>query len=68
MSTTLHAIFNVVFDNIYFVIGFVTVHGWKKRCSESSQKSISEKSIFGHFEVIDLNVQSFPNLGVLISC
>ena len=38
--------------------------------SESSQNSLSEKSIFGHFEVIFLHVKIFPWAGVVmvISC
>ena len=56
MSTSLHAIFNVVFGNVDFVIVIFNLFGRKMRFSESSQKSISEKSIFGHFEVIFLYV------------
>ena len=56
MSTSLHAIFNVVSGNVYFVIVIFNIHGRKMRFSESSQNPVSEKSIFGHFEVIFLNV------------
>ena len=56
MSTSLHGIFDVVFGNVYFVIVVYNIHGRKMRLSESSQISISEKSIFGHFEVIFLYV------------
>ena len=56
MSTSLHAVFNVVFSNVYFVILIINICGQKMRFSESSQNSLSEKSIFGHFEVIFLNV------------
>ena len=56
MSTSLHAVFNVVSGNIYFVIVIFNIHGQKMRFSESTQNSMSEKSIFGHFEVIFLNV------------
>ena len=56
MSTSVHATFNVVFGNVYFVIVISNIHGQKTRFSESSQNSISEKSIFGHFEVIFLYV------------
>ena len=56
MSTSLHAVFNVVFDNVYFAIVIFNIYGRKMRFSESSQNSISEKSIFGHFEVIFLYV------------
>ena len=56
MSTSLHAVFNVVFGNVYFVIVISNIHGRKMRFSESSQNSMSEKWIFGEFEVIFLNV------------
>ena len=56
MSTSLHAVFNVVSGNVYFVIVIFNIHGRKMRFSESSQTSISEKSVSGHFEVIFLNV------------
>ena len=56
MSTSIHAVVNVVFGNVYFVVVIFNNHGQKMRFSESSQNSISEKSIFGHFEVIFLNV------------
>ena len=56
MSTSLHAVFNVVSSNVDFVIVFFSIHGRKMRFSESSQNSISEKSIFGQFEVFFLNV------------
>ena len=56
MSTLLHAILNVVSGNVYFVIVIFNIHGRKMRFSESTQNSISEKSIFGHFEVIFLYV------------
>ena len=63
MSTSLHAIFIVVFGNVYFVIVSFNIHGRKMRFSESSRNSISEKSIFGHFEVIFLNVLIFGQDG-----
>ena len=56
MSTSLHAIFNVVSSNVYFVIVIFNIHGQKMRFSESSQNSITEKSTFGQFEVIFLYV------------
>ena len=56
MSTSLHAVFNVVLDNVYFVIVISNNCGRKVQFSESTQNSMSEKSIFGHFEVIFLNV------------
>ena len=56
MSTSLHAVLKVVSGNVYFVIVIFNIRGRKMRFSESSQNSISEKSIFGHFEVIFLNV------------
>ena len=36
--------------------------------SASSQNSVTEKSFFGHFEVISPNVYSFPRAGVVVSC
>ena len=56
MSTSLHVVFNVVFGNVYFVIVIFNIRGRKMRFSESTQNFITEKSIFGHFEVIFLNV------------
>ena len=56
MSTSLHADFNVVSGNVYFVIVISNIRGRKMRFSESSQNSISENSIFGHFEAVFLNV------------
>ena len=56
MSTLLHAVFNVIFGNVYFVIVIFKIHGRKMRFSESTQNSLSEKSIFGQFEVIFLHV------------
>ena len=56
MSTSLHAVSNVVSGFVYFVIVDFNIHGRKMRFSESRQNSISENSIFGHFEVIFLNV------------
>ena len=56
MGTSLQVTFNVVFGNVYFVIVTFTIGGQKMRFSESSQNSMSDKSIFGHFEVIFLNI------------
>ena len=56
MSTILHAVFNVVFGNVYFVIVIFIICGQKMRVSESSQNFTTEKSIFGQFEVVFLNV------------
>ena len=56
MSTSLHAVFDVVSGNVDFVIVIFNIHGQKMRFSESSQNSISEKSTFGHFEAIFFNV------------
>ena len=56
MSTSLHAVFNVVFGNVYFVIVISNICSRKMRFSESSQNSLSQKSIFGHFELFFLNV------------
>ena len=56
MSTSLHVVFNVISGNVYFVIVIFNIHGRKMRLSQSSQNSLSEKSIFGQFEVIFLYV------------
>ena len=68
MSTSLHAVFNVVFGIVYFVIVIFNSCGRKMRFSERTQNFMSEKSIFGHFEVIFLNVQFFSRAGVVFSC
>ena len=56
MSTSLHAVFNLISGNVYFVIVIFNFHGRKMRFSESSQNSISENTIFGPFEAVFLNV------------
>ena len=56
MSTPLHAVIIAVFGNVYFVIVTFDIQGRKIQFSESSENSMSENSIFGHFEVIFLNV------------
>ena len=68
MSTSLHAVFKVVPGNVYFVSVFSSIHSRKMRFSGSTQNSMSEKSIFGQFKVIFLNVKMFPRLGVVFSC
>ena len=68
MSTSLHAVFNVVSVNVYIVLVFFSLHGRKMRFSESSRFSISETSIFGHFEVIFLNIYNFLRAVVVFSC
>ena len=55
MSTTLHAVFSVVFGDVDFVLVIFNIRGRKRRFPESSQNSISGKSLFGHFDVIFLN-------------
>ena len=53
MSTSLHAVFNVVFGNVYFIVVNFNIRGRKMRFSEISQTLISEKidfwSFAGHF-------------------
>ena len=56
MSTSLHADFNVIVGNVYFVIVIFIIHGRIMRFSESSQNSLTEKSNFGHFGLGFLNV------------
>ena len=68
MSTSLHAVVNVVSGNVYFVIVIFNICGPKMWSSANSQNSISEKSIFGQFEVIFLNVSIFSRAKVVFSC
>ena len=56
MSKPFHAVFNAVFVNVYFVLVILKIQGQKMRVSANNQKSVSEKSIFAHFEVIFFNV------------
>ena len=56
MSTCLPGVVSVNFGIVYFVIDISNIHVQKMRFSESSQNSLSEKSIFGQFEVIFLYV------------
>ena len=48
--------FNVVSGNVDSVIVISITHCQKMQISESSEHSMSEKSIFGHYEVIFLNI------------
>ena len=63
MSTLLHAEFDLVSGNVNFVIVIFKIHGRKMRFPESTQNSMSEKSIFGHFEVIFSTYKFFPGRG-----
>ena len=56
MSTSIHAVFNVFSGNEYFAMVIFNIYGQKMRSSEKSQNSLAEKSSFGHFGVIFLNV------------
>ena len=56
MSTLLHAIFNLIFGNVFFVIVISNIQDRKMQLSESSQKFITQKLIFRQFEVFFLNV------------
>ena len=67
MNTSLHVLFNVVFGNVFFIIVVFGICGRKMRFPESSQNSISEKSVFCPFEVNFLNVYIFHRAGVSIS-
>ena len=58
-------IVNVVSGNVYFVLPIFNIHGRKMRFSASSQKSVSEKSIFGPFEVIFSTYKFFQRRGWL---
>ena len=55
MGTLLHAVFNAVFGNVYFVLNIFIISDLNLPFPESSQNSVSEKLTFGHFEVIFLN-------------
>ena len=72
MSTSVHAFFDVVLGNLYFVsVIFNILHAIfyaNMQFSASSQNSISKKSIFGQFMVFLLHEQNFPRVGVVISC
>ena len=65
MSTSLHAVFNLIFDNLYFVMAIFIIHCRKVRFSESSQNSTSEKSIFGHLRSFSSTYKFFPGRGRL---
>ena len=56
MSKFLHADFKDVSGKVYFVKLICIIHGRKMRFTASTQSSLSEKLIFGQFEVIFLNV------------
>ena len=56
MSISLHAVFKVIFGKVYFVLVIFNIWGRKMRFCETNQNFMSEKSIFGQFEVIFLNV------------
>ena len=60
MSTSSHAVFDVVIGNVYFVIVISNIYGQKIRFSESSENFVSEKSIFGQFEVISSTYKLEP--------
>ena len=68
MRTPLHAVYNVVSGNVNFVVVIFSICCLKMRVSASSQNSITEKSVFGQFEVFFLNVQIFARVGVVVSC
>ena len=63
MGTSLHAVFNVVSGSVYFVIVISNICGRKMRFSESSQNSISEKSIFGHLRSFFSTYKFCPGRG-----
>ena len=64
----LHAVLIVFFGNVYFAIVNFNIRGRNKQFSESSQNFMSEKSIFGHFEVTFLNILNFSRSGIVFSC
>ena len=60
MGTSLHAAFNLVSGNEYWAIVIFIIGGQKTRFSESSQNSMSEKSIFGHLRSFFSTYKVFP--------
>ena len=60
MSTSLHAVFNVVFVIVDFVIVIFIICGRKMQFSESSQNSISEKSILVNLRSFFSTYKNFP--------
>ena len=66
MRTSLHAPFNVVFGNVYFLIFIVSIRGRKKQFSESSQTSISKKSILVILRSFFSMYKFFPARGWLL--
>ena len=67
MSKSLHEVLDVVSGNVHFVVPILIISDLKMQFPESSQISISGNTIFGHFEVIFLNVFFF-RAEVVISC
>ena len=65
MSTSLHVAFSVVSGIVYFGMVIFKIQGRKMRFSESSEKSLSEKLIFGLFEDIFLKVYIFARAEVV---
>ena len=68
LSTSIKAVFILIFGSLNFVLFISKILGEKIRFSASSQIPTSKKSIFGHFEVIFLNVQNLSRARVVISC
>ena len=56
MSKSVNAYFNLIAVKVQFLSVIFKNPGRKMPFSASSQKSISEKSISGHFEVIFLDL------------
>ena len=63
MSTSLHAAFNVVSGNVYFVIVIFNICGRKKRFSESSQNSISKNRFLVTLMSLFSTYKFFPGKG-----
>ena len=58
LSTSLHAVFRLIFWAMYTLSWLFLIFVVKKmRFSESRQNSIFEKLIFGHFEVLFRNLR-----------
>ena len=56
MSRSVNVSFKLIAGNVHFLLVIFQNPGRKMPFSASSQKSISEKSISGHFEVIFLEL------------
>ena len=66
MSRLVNVYFKLISGKVHFLLVIFQIPGRKMPFSASSQNSISEKSISGHFEVSFLEIQNFSTVGVVI--